>query len=586
MGKGFSLTRIGCVVLLLGTLVFTACTRPTPTPPPPATATPSPTMPTETPTATTEPQVEPSPTPTPTLTLTPTPSFTATLRVGCLGPVEPLLPLGTVRSTTELILPLLYDHLVYPALDNTYQPSLCSGWETPDDGKTWVLELETGIEFSDGHSLSAEDVAFTVQLFAGHPNFAYYAGQDDPITAVEATGTHTVTITMNKPVGNIEALLYWMPVLPKHLWESRDITTTTTLDVATAIGSGPFVLTDLQGGQTTLVSNRNYWMGAPQIDAIVFESYGDDDALLQALSEGTIDLIDRVPHEHIVALKATDNVQVVTGPGMALRYLLFNLSSQSTSSGHAALRDATVRLAIAHAIDRQQLIDLALGGTAMRGLGVIPPTLRTWFNTALENAPFDLQAARAILDAAGYTDSDSDGVREMAGSEMDLTFRLFVPADSPTADREAELLSNWLRQIGIRVNTQALDVAALASAGCPNCDYDLLLANGEATQDPSRLLAAFNTMSIAGGLNQSGYSNPVYDALYDQQLSAVDPEQRQQIIWQMQQVLHDDRPCVVLYYDVAVQAFRKDRFQNWLYILNGALSLADKRSLLQVEAVP
>jgi peptide/nickel transport system substrate-binding protein len=492
----------------------------------------------------------------------------------------------TERSTADAILPLLYDYLVYPALDNTYQPALSKSWETADEGKTWVLELEAGARFTDGHPLSAEDVVFTVQLFAGHPNFAYYAGQDDPITGIEASGAHTVTISLNKSVGNVEALLYWMPILPKHIWEGRQITTTTALDVWTAVGSGPFILTSLQGGRTTVVANRDYWMGAPTIDAVVFESYDDVSALVQALSAGAIDLISQVPHEYIAALKAADNVQVVTGPGMSIRHLVFNISGQSNSTGHPALRDATVRLAIAHAIDRQQLIDSALGGTGMHGLGIIPPALRTWFNPTLENVPFDLQAAKAILDAAGYADTDSDGVRETPAGDMDLTFRLFVAGDSPTADREAELLGNWLRQIGVRANTQTMDIATLESEGCPSCDFDLLLMDREATQDPSSLLAAFTTQSIASGLNPSGYSNPVYDALNDQQLLTVDPEQRQQLIWQMQQVLHDDRSFLPLYYDVTVQAFRKDRFHNWLYVLNGSLSLADRRSLLQVEAVP
>jgi peptide/nickel transport system substrate-binding protein len=496
------------------------------------------------------------------------------------------LPLTTERLPAEMILPLVYDHLVYPALDNTYQPSLLRSWDTPDEGKTWVLELEPGVCFSDGHSLSAEDVTFTIQLFQGHPNYVHHAGQDDPIASVEATGTHRVTITMKQPVGNVEALLCWMPVLPKHVWASREITTTRALDTATAVGSGPFILADLQDGQTTLVSNRDYWSRASKVEALVFEAYDDASVLAQALTEGTVDLITRVPPEHIAALKTSGSIQVVTGPGVGLRYLLLNVSDTAISTGHPALKDPSMRLAVAHAIDRQQLIDLALGGAGMHGLGIIPPALSTWFNPTLETVPFDLQAAKAVLDAAGYTDIDSDGVREMPGDEMELILRLFLPSDSPAAEREAELLSNWLRQIGIQVDPQAMDRAALESAGCPTCDYDLLLVDHEATQDPSRLLAAFVTGAAARGLNRSGYANPTYDALYEQQLATVDLEQRRQVIWEMQQLLHDDHPCVVLYYDVAAQAFRRDRFQNWLYVLNGRLSLADKRSLLQVEAVP
>jgi peptide/nickel transport system substrate-binding protein len=326
-------------------------------------------------------------------------------------------------------------------------------------------------------------------------------------------------------------------------------------------------------------------MGAPKIDAVVFESYADASTLAQALMEGAVDLWQDVPQEQLSELKAAYDVQVVTGPGMGLRCVLLNVSDDSTSTGHPALRDPTVRLALAHAIDRQQTIDLTLGGAGMPGLGVIPPALRTWFNPNLQNVPFELQTARSILDAAAYTDTDSDGIREMPGSGTDLAFRLFIPSDSQTAARQAELLGNWMRQIGISVSTLTMDRAALEAAGCPTCDFDLLLVDREATHDPSPLLSAFSTGAPASNRNASGHSNAVYGALYDQQLSTLDVEQRRQIIWQMQEVLLEDRPCIALYYEVAVQAFRRDRFHNWLYALNGTLSLADKRSLLRVEAV-
>ena len=586
MGKSLSLLRIAALVVLLCSLLgVSACTQPTPTAPPPAVATPSPTLtspvptssptqPIDTPTATQEPPPEP--------TVTPTASFTSTLRIGFLDPVEPLLPLGRV----DAILPLLYDRLVYPALDNTYKPSLCRHWETPDGGETWLLQLEPGVRFSDGHELDAGDVVFTMQLFQDHPNYLRYAGQQDPIASIEATAAHTVTITMQRAVGSIERLLYWMPVLPEHVWGSREISATTALDVSTAIGTGPFVLTGLQSRRIDLAANRGYWMGAPKIDAVVLESFESGAALVQALSQGSVDLAHRVPREHMAALKDTEHVQVVTGPGLGSRWVLFNVSSESTSTGHPALRDENVRLAIAHAVDRQQIIDLAYGGAAMPGVGIVPPALRTWFNPSLENVPFDLQSARSILDAAAYTDFDNDGIREMPGSDIELAFRLFRLADSPAADREAELLSNWLRQIGIAVSTTVLDRASLESAACPTCDFDLLLADGVATHDPSHLLASFESASVPTGLNQSGYTSPAYDELQDKQLAAVDNEQRRLFVWQMQQSVLQDRPCLVLTYDVAAQAFRTDRFHNWLFVLNGTLSLADKRSLLQVEPVP
>jgi peptide/nickel transport system substrate-binding protein len=174
----------------------------------------------------------------------------------------------------------------------------------------------------------------------------------------------------------------------------------------------------------------------------------------------------------------------------------------------------------------------------------------------------------------------------MPGSSEALDVRLFLPAGTATGGREAEMISNWLRQIGIKVSPQTLGPDALKAACCPTFDYDMILWDQDGGPDPGFLLSTLTTAQIDSGLNETGYSNPAYDTLYEQQAIAVDQEQRGQLVQQMQQIAFTDRPFIVLYYDVAVQAFRKDRFQNWLFVPGGILSLADVRSLLQVEPVP
>ena len=145
------------------------------------------------------------------------------------------------------------------------------------------------------------------------------------------------------------------------------------------------------------------------------------------------------------------------------------------------------------------------------------------------------------------------------------------------------MISNWLRLIGIQVTTETRDPKVLAAAGCATCDYDMMLADREGGADPGFLLSTLTSAEVETGLNSTGYSSPVYDALYHQQASTLSQDQRRSIVWQMQQVAFEDQPCIVLYYDLAVQAFRKDRFKNWLFVPNGVLSLLDQRSLLQVE---
>ena len=558
-----------CIILALCLLFSAACSRSTPTPLPVLT-------PTLTPAAT--------PTAAPLPSATPTVSQNIVLRIGWLGTCDPLTPFADRPSGMDLILSLIYDRLIYHELDNSFAPALARNWTSPDGGTTWILNLVSDAVAHDGLPLTAQDVAFTLGLYQGHPEFSYYGSQIPAMRKIQVTGPYSLSIALERPVGNIEALLYWIPLLPQRVWAGVDVSGATIIDEKKLVGSGPFVFVEHQPGQQiTLAANEKYWMGRPKVDRVVFKTYPSADALTEALKSGEADLILQVPVQRMAELRAAPTVQVVSGPQLHLRTLLFNASEESHSTGHPALRDPQVRLAIAHAIDRQQLIDLVFLGQAMPGLSVVPPALHRWFNARLVASPFDLDEASRILDEAGYADKDGDGVLETPDGSTPLALRLFIPSDSTTSPREAEMIGNWLRQIGLKVNLAVLDPEALQATCCPACDYDMILWQQSSSTDPGFSLSTLTTAQIPSGVNKTGYSDPLYDALYKQQATIVNQTERRQIVWRMQEMALDQRPCLVLYYDLAIQAFRKDRFRNWLFVPNGLLSLADERSLLQVE---
>jgi len=568
------------IILALCLLVPAACSRGTPTPLRASTPT---LPPLYTPTATLQADVTPTAAPQP--SVTPTSSPGVALRIGWLGTSDPLTPFADRPSGMDLILSLIYDRLIYPELDNSFSPAFATNWTSLDDGRTWILNLVSDALAHDGQPLTAQDVAFTIGLYQGHPEFDYYGSQTPKIEKIEVTGPYSLSIVLERPVGNIEALLHWIPLLPERVWAGIDLSSI-IVEKEQLVGSGPFSLVEHHPGQEiTLAANEKYWMGRPRVDRVVFKVYANADALADALRSGEADLILQVPLSRIAELRANTAVQVVSGPQLHLRTLLFNSSEESHSTGHPALRDPRVRLAIGRAIDKQQLVDLAFLGYAMPGLSIVPPVLHRWFNARLLASPFDLDEAIRILNEAGYTDRNADGVLEMPDSATPLALRLFIPSDSSTGPREAEMIGNWLRQIGIRVNLTVLDPEALKATCCPACDYDMILWQQSSSMDPGFSLSTLTTPEILSGINKTGYSNPLYDALYNQQATMVNQSERRQIVWQMQEIALEQLPCLVLCYDLAVQAFRKDRFHNWLFVPNGRLSLADERSLLQVEPV-
>ena len=162
---------------------------------------------------------------------------------------------------------------------------------------------------------------------------------------------------------------------------------------------------------------------------------------------------------------------------------------------------------------------MATLGTAAPGLSMVPPGLGDYYASEVEDYAYDVDAANALLDDAGYEDSDGDGVREcLADQECetgDLTFRFNYADDIDTAPREAELLQGMWEQIGVAIEIQGLDADTLTSVCCPAFDYDIMLWGWGSDPDPAFLLGVALCDEIDSGFSETGYCDPEYDELYD-----------------------------------------------------------------------
>lgn len=227
---------------------------------------------------------------------------------------------------------------------------------------------------------------------------------------------------------------------------------------------------------------------------------------------------------------------------------------------------------------------MILLGLGTPGTALLPDGLGVWYNTNIKDYEYDIAKANQMLDDAGYADTDSDGVREMPDGSNPLTFRINWPSDSIDAPRMAELLSEMWGQVGVKLEAQALDPDALTSICCPAFDFDIILWGWGSDPDPNLLLSVMTTDEIPTGSSETGYSNPEYDELFKQQATELDPEKRRELVWQMQQIVHDDVVYIIPYYAQEVQAYRADRFTGWI-LDKPKVALEDVSSLAVVEPV-
>jgi len=498
-------------------------------------------------------------------------------------------------ASAYTIAELTYSSMYELNLDGTITPDLMTEVSSSDDGLVYTYTIREGVKFHDGEPLTASDVAFTYNLVMSHEDFPTLHSYTEYFASVEAPDDKTVVITLTESIPNIESKLIFLYILPEHIWKAHEGEDAATFENLEMIGSGPFKMLEYKPNEfIRLGANPDYYGGAAKVDEVIFQIFSTSDVLVQALKSGQVDMITGVPNTSVETLKQDKNIKVVSGAPLApdLADIIFNVTDPENCpvdegglcTGHPALRDKIVRQALAHATDKQKIIDVILLGLGDPGIALIPSGLGEWFNSSIKDYEFDVEKANQMLEEAGYLDTDGDGVRELPDGSRPLTFRMNWPSSDTTAPRMAEILDENWKQIGVTLEMQAVESDALTAQCCPTLDFDIILWGWVADPDPNTLLIIPTTDQIPTGYNETGYSNPRYDELFAAQGVELDHQKRVEMVWEMQSIIHEDAPYIIPYYAYAIQAYRTDRFTGWLDN-QPKVSLEDPSSLLSVEPV-
>lgn len=516
------------------------------------------------------------------------------LRIGWAGSPDTLNPGTAVLAESYTLFELVYDSMYQLELDGTYSLELADSVDVSEDGLVYTYHLRDGITFHDGEPLTAADVAFSYNLYSTQEDFPFLPVYTEFFESVEATDDSTVVITLTDAIPNIESQLIFLYVVPEHIWGSLEGAAIAEFENVEMVGTGPFnVLEYEQNEFVRLGAVKDHYIKGAVIDEVVFQTFENQDALVQALRTGQVDMITEMPNTAVASLRNEENIELVAGPPLSpsVTDIILNQTApencppdDGVCTGHPALLDRNVRLALAHATDKQQIIDVVLLGLGSPGLTLIPDSLGVFYNDSLEDYAYDPALANQILDDAGYADTDGDGIREMPDGGDPLNFRMNWPSDSTVAPRMAELLNTMWAEAGVATELQALDPDALTSVCCPAFDFDVILWGWGSDPDPSFLLSVMLTEEIPTGNSETGYSNPAYDELYLQQAVELDQQARIDTVWEMQRIVHEDVVYIIPFYAQSVQAFRTDRFTGWQTDA-GKVALEDPSSLLVIEPV-
>ena len=359
---------------------------------------------------------------------------TAVVRIGQGGSPDSLNPGVAVLAEAYTLFELVYDSMFQLQLDGSYTPELAESYTVSDDGKVWTFKIRDGVKFHDGQPLTAADIAYSYNLYKSRVDFPFLNTYTAFFDSIEAPDANTVVINLTEAIPNMESQLIFLYVLPKHIWEQYEGDAVAEFENLEMVGSGPFKLVEYQPNQfARLEAVKDHYLYPPKIDGAVIQTFDNQDSLVQALRTGQVDMITEMPSPAVPGLRNADNIALVTGPPAtpAVTDIIINQIApencppgDGVCKGHPALRDRNVRLALAHATDKQKIIELLLLGLGTPGLTLIPDSLGMWYNNSLQDYAYDVAQANQILDDAGYKDGDGDGIREMPDGSQPLTFRV------------------------------------------------------------------------------------------------------------------------------------------------------------------
>ncbi len=446
-------------------------------------------------------------------------------------------------------------------------PGLAESWNGSDDKLTWTYKLRDGLKWSDGKPLTSEDIAWNVNT-ARKEGWLNHSAATANLTAT-APDPQTVVIKSSVPDPKLPTMDIY--ILPKHIWGKMSPDERDKYEGEDGVGSGPFVLEKFERGQfARFKANPNYWGGKPAVDKVVLRKFNNPDAMVAALKTGELDAAWDIPGAAFLELKKDPNIVTNEGYQGGFAEVAVN-GGDGLAKPHPALLDPEVRKAMAHAIDKDTLVDRVLAGVGKRAETIVPSPDPSWVPELSEDEiyEFDLDKARSILEEAGYKDTDGDGVREMPGGGRPLNFRYMERSDGETGAEIAEFITAWLDEIGIATTVKVVDDSQLTNI-LGKGDYDMFAWGWTPYADPDTMLDYMTCDQVSADpedptnyYNDANLCDKEYDRLYKQQKVELDPEKRREIVHEMLTRWQQTAVYNVLWEEPDTIAYVKDRFTGW-----------------------
>jgi peptide/nickel transport system substrate-binding protein len=434
------------------------------------------------------------------------------------------------RGPGYIRMSMIFDTLVWKDRDGKIIPMLAESYSYDRYSNMFTFNLREDVSWHDGHSFDSADVVFTFDYIKKYPWVWVDSGI---IESVEAVDDYKVNIRLaRKYAPFLDNIAGTLPVLPQHIWENIEDPLNYNGGNA-IIGTGPFRLRDYDSAEGSYFyeANNDYYLGDVNVDGIAFVK-ASRETVKAMLENGEIDA-GPIPPD--LVKDAGSGLLVEEEPATWAAKLMINHNTNEV------LREKIFRQALAHAIDRESIVNISRRGFAVTGsAGLIPPANSTWYNDDTPQYEYDISKARRLIEGLGWIRGD-DGYYYKDGRVLELELAV-SPGDF---ERDGCIVKENLEDVGIKTVLASYESRTLDSM-ILDWDFDLAISgHGGLGGDPESL----NRVIIREDFNSARYfENERLVELLESQVVEMDSEARKKMVYEIQKIYADELPAITLYY--------------------------------------
>jgi peptide/nickel transport system substrate-binding protein len=406
-----------------------------------------------------------------------------------------------------------------------------------DGGMDVTWKLRPGVKWHDGVSHTSADVKFTADAMLKGDWKPESTDGFDRIASVDTPDSLTAVVHYKEVYAPYQ-MQFARGTLPKHVLEGRDIDKANDYN-RNPLGTGPYRLVEWKTGEHVLLEKvKDYWRGPayPKINRILFRFVTNTNTRINQLKSGEVQMVALVPWDKVRDLNAVPALRLNRVIGNGYEHVTLN------EKHFAPFADVRVRRALAHAIDRQQIVTTMLDGLVTTVNGPIQPL--SWaYEPNVATYAFNPAQARALLDSAGWV-VGADGVRAKAG--VPLSFTLMTQAGFTIRENVAQILQQQFKDVGAKVAIRLVDGTSISSVWFAG-DFDAMLHWWQSGADPEITLFFASDRTPPAGRNINYFSDDSLTRMLYASDRTADQGQRRALLQAAQRRVAELVPELVLY---------------------------------------